>query len=175
MAPYPAEWERHLRLPDGRAVDVRPIRPDDEALYGPFLAATTAEDLRLRFFGPIKEFTHKFLSRFTHVDYDSAMAFIALDAATGEMLGVARLHANPDRASGEYAILVRSDLKGHGLGWRLMAMVIAFAREKDFRAIQGQVLRENTTMLSMCAQLGFKIESDPAARDICNVSLVLKG
>ena len=173
MAPYPKEWERHLALPDGEPVYVRPIRPDDEALYGPFLAAVTADDLRLRFFAPVKELGHSFIVRFTHIDYARAMAFIALDEATGAMLGVARLHPVTDQNSGEYAILVRSDLKGRGLGWRLMQLIVEYARAKGLRSIQGQVLHENTTMLQMCTELGFEISTDPGDPAICDVKLEL--
>jgi RimJ/RimL family protein N-acetyltransferase len=173
MAPYPKEWERHLTLPDGKPIYVRPVRPDDETLYGPFLAAVTADDLRLRFFAPVKELGHSFIFRLTHVDYARAMAFIAVDEATGEMLGVARLHPVTDENSGEYAILVRSDLKGRGLGWLLMQLIIEYARAKGLRSIQGQVLRENKTMLRMCAELGFEIVTDPGEQYICDVKLEL--
>jgi len=166
-------WERHIALPDGEAVHIRPLRPDDEPLYGPFLEAVTADDVRLRFFGPVKEFSHDFLARFIQIDYAKAMAFIALDEATGAMLGVARLHDKPDAASGEFAILIRSDLKSHGLGWQLMQLIVAYARAKDLRAIEGQVLRENEPMLHMCRELGFAIGEDPDAPYVCNVRLAL--
>jgi acetyltransferase len=92
--------------------------------------------LRLRFFAPIKELSHSFIARFTQLDYARAMAFIAIEEATGQMLGVVRIHADSEYRSGEYAILVRSDLKGHGLGWRLMELMIEYAsrsREKTLR------------------------------------------
>ena len=130
-------------------------------MYGPFLAAVTQEDLRLRFFAPLKEFSHSFIARFTQIDYARAMAFIAIKEATGEMLGVVRLHANTDYDRGEYAVLVRSDLKGKGLGWLLMQTIIEYARAEGIRLIEGQVLRENTTMLDMCRELGFEIAGDP--------------
>ncbi len=173
MAAYPKEWERHLTLQDGRAIYVRPIRPEDEPLYRTFFAAETAEDLRWRFFASVKDFSPKFIARLTQVDYATAMAFIALDEATGEMLGVARLHDNPDNDSGEYAILVRSDLKSHGLGWHLMQMIIAYGRAKGFRWIEGQVLHENLPMLDMCRELGFEISTDPDVPYICDVRLSL--
>jgi acetyltransferase len=166
-------WERHLTLPDGTAVHVRPIRPEDEQLYGPFFTAVTADDVRLRFFAAVKDFGHDFIARFTQIDYAKAMAFIALDEATGEMLGVARLHDDDDNGSGEYAILVRSDRKSHGLGWQLMQLIIAYARTKRLRAITGQVLHENDAMLTMCRELGFAISSDPDTPYICNVTLKL--
>jgi acetyltransferase len=173
MASYPKEWERHLTLPDGRAVYVRPVRPDDEPLYGPFFAAETAEDLRRRFFAPVKDFGHNFIARFTQIDYAKAMAFIALDEATGEMLGVARLHDIPDTGSGEYAILVRSDFKTHGLGWQLMQLIVGYGRAKGLRSIEGRVLHENSSMLDMCRELGFKITTNPDERYICDVKLSL--
>ena len=166
-------WERHITLSDGRAVFIRPIRPDDEALYGPFFATLTPDDLRLRFFGPVKDFGHAFVARFTQIDYAKAMAFIALDETTGEMLGVVRLHDNEDSLSGEYAILVRSDLKTHGLGWQLMQLMIAYARAKGLRDIEGQVLHENTMMLKMCKELGFEIVTVPDVPYICAVKLKL--
>jgi acetyltransferase len=101
------------------------------------------------------------------------MAFIALDEATGEMLGVARLHDTADNDSGEYAILVRSDLKTHGLGWQLMQMIIAYGRAKGLRCIEGQVLQANTLMLDMCRELGFDITSNRNEPSICDVKLSL--
>ena len=166
-------WERHIVLPDGEAVHIRPLRPDDEPLYGPFLEAVTADDVRLRFFGPVKEFSHDFLARFIQIDYAKAMAFIAIKEATGAMLGVARLHDKADMAGGEYAILIRSDLKSHGLGWQLMQLIIAYARAKGLRVIEGEVLHENEPMLHMCRELGFAISEDPDAPYVCNVRLTL--
>ncbi|MGB7099292.1 MAG: bifunctional acetate--CoA ligase family protein/GNAT family N-acetyltransferase [Xanthobacteraceae bacterium] len=161
IRPYPTEWQRQIKLQDGTAIIIRPVRPEDEPLYVPFFAAVTPADLRLRFFAPVKEFSHTFIARFTQIDYARAMAFIAIEEATGAMLGVVRLHADADYASGEYAILVRSDLKGRGLGWQLMQFIIEYARAEGIRSIHGQVLQENTTMLDMCRELGFQIMSDP--------------
>ena len=79
------------------------------------MTAVTQDDLRLRFFAPIKEFSHGFIARFTQIDYARAMAFIAIEETTGQMLGVVRVHADSEYRTAEYAILVRSDLKGHGL------------------------------------------------------------
>jgi RimJ/RimL family protein N-acetyltransferase len=173
METYPKEWERHLTMAKGRAVFVRPILPDDERLYGTFFSAETPEDLRQRFLSPPKDFSPAFISRFTHIDYAKAMAFIALDEATGEMLGVARLHRTVQSHRGEYAIIVRSDKKGHGLGRQLMQMIVAYARSKDIYCIEGQVLRDNIAMLRMCGKFGFVIRSNPEAPYICDVKLSL--
>src|SRR5262249_42038801 len=112
IRPYPKEWERRAQLRDGTKILVRPVRPEDEPLYGPFFAAITPEDLRLRFFAPVKEFGHTFIARFTQIDYARAMAFIATEDSSGKMLGVVRVHADANYERGEFAVLVRSDLKG---------------------------------------------------------------
>jgi len=173
IRPYPKQWERKLRLPDGTAVLMRPVRPEDEVLYPPFLNATAADDLRLRFFAPVKDFSHAFIARFTQIDYARAMAFLAIREATGEMLGVVRLHADANYERGEFAVLVRSDLKGHGLGWLLMRQIIDYGRSEGLRVIEGQVLRENATMITMCRELGFAVDGDACEADLVVVRLKL--
>jgi acetyltransferase len=167
IRPYPNAWERRDVLGTGRKVFFRPIKPEDEKLLRKFLEKITLEDLRLRFFAPIKEFSDIFIARLTQLDYARAMAFIAIDEATGEMLGVVRLHIDANFEAGEYAVLVRSDLKGQGLGWKLMELMIAYARSEGLQRIEGEVLAENTSMLEMCHELGFQIApvaSEPTLR-----------
>src|SRR5690554_7777043 len=89
------------------------------------------------------------------------MALAAIDPDTGEMLGAVRLVSDANYDRGEYGIMVRSDLKGAGLGWQLMQIMIEVAGWLGLNMIEGQVLRENTTMLSMCRQLGFGVAPDP--------------
>ena len=173
VRPYPKEWERSITLADKRTILVRPVRPADEAMFRAFFEKVTAEDLRLRFFAAVRDFSHQFIARLTQIDYARAIALVAIDPAGGDMLGAVRLHADGNFDKGEYAILVRSDLKGRGLGWALMQIIIEYARWLGLKAIEGQVLRENTTMLAMCRELGFTIKSDPAERDVFLVTLPL--
>ena len=173
VRPYPSQWQRHIEVNDGWRVFVRPIRPEDEPLIHDFLHHVTPQDLRLRFFAPMKEFTHEFIARLTQLDYARAMAFVAFDEATGDLVGAVRIHSDSIYESGEYAILLRSDLKGRGLGWALMQMIIEYARSEGLKVISGDVLAENTVMLAMCRSLGFEVKSDPVEHDICNVRLTL--
>jgi acetyltransferase len=173
VRPYPSRWQRHLKVKDGWQIFVRPIRPEDEPLIHEFLRHVTSHDLRLRFFAPMKEFSHEFIARLTQLDYARAMAFVAFDEVTNELLGVVRIHSDSIYESGEYAILLRSDLKGRGLGWALMQLIIEYARSEGLKAISGDVLTENTVMLTMCRSLGFEVKSDPDEHDICNVRLAL--
>ena len=173
IRPYPKEWERRARLPDGTPVLIRPVRPEDQRIYPPFLERVTPDDLRMRFFAPVKSFSHTFIARFTQIDYARAMAFIAIDEASGEMLGVGRLHMLTHSDAGEYAVLVRSDLKGRGLGWLLMQTLIEYARAEGIRTVQGEVLAENTTMLRMCAELGFSVADNPDEPGVRTVTLTV--
>ena len=163
----------HDALPDGTHVLTRPLKPEDAALYPDFVAQVSPDDLRLRFFAAVKELSDDRISELTRLDYTRAMAFIAIDEATGKMLGVVRLHLDEDRQGGEYAVIVRSELKGHGLGWLLMRRMIDHARAIGLAQVHGQVLAENTTMLRMCAELGFRIEDDPTEKGIKVVRLEL--
>jgi acetyltransferase len=172
VRPYPVEWERRLVLP-GLNVLARPVRPEDAPLFNPFLARTTQDDLRLRFFAPIKELGAPFIARLTQLDYARAMAFAAIDEATGDLLGVVRLHADSQYRTAEYAILVQSDLKGRGLGWKLMELIIDYARAEGLQRLTGQVLRQNSTMIRMCRELGFDVKTDEHNTDMFAVSLTL--
>ena len=118
IRPYPNQWEASAETAEGMRLLIRPIRPTDEALLAAFQTKLSPEDIRLRFLAPRKEFSHKTNARFTQIDYARAMAFVALSQDQQELLGVARLAADPDYTSAEYAIIVRSDLKrrGHRLG-----------------------------------------------------------
>jgi acetyltransferase len=84
------------------------------------------------------------------------------------------LHADSAYETAEYAILLRSDLKGRGLGWAMMKLLIEYAKSEGLKYLTGQVLRGNQAMLQMCRDLGFSVKADPDDGDICIVSLPLK-
>lgn len=154
LRPYPSNWERELEI-KGERITVRPIRPEDEALYGAFIDKLTLQDIRLRFFGLTAKPTHDQIARFTQIDYARAMAFVAIHPDTGELLGVSRLASNPDYTDAEFAVIVRSDLKGRGIGWALMQTLIEYARAEPIGALYGDVLKWNEGMLQLCRELGF--------------------
>ncbi len=170
IRPYPSQWESRVDVGTLGSVLLRPVRPDDERLYAAFFARVSAEDARLRFFAPPPETSHRFLARLTQIDYAREMAFIALDIA-GSLLGVARLVADPDLERAEYAILVRSDLKGRGLGRALMAHLVRYGHAIGLREIHGDVLRDNQTMIAMCRELGFAVEANPEDATLVRVTL----
>jgi GNAT superfamily N-acetyltransferase len=166
--------ERHLVLRDNWRIFVRPIKPDDGLLIRDLLGHVSKEDLRLRFFDSIKEFSQPFIAKLTELDGARALASVAFDEASREMLGVVWLYCDSMLATGEYAILLRSDLKGRGLGWALMQRIIEYAKSEGLSRIDGQILQENSVMLKMCRELGFEVKTDAEDRGLCDVILVLK-
>ena len=152
---------------------MRPVRPEDEEMYRAFFETVPQNDLRLRFFAPVKSFSHAFLARLTQIDYARAYAVAAIKAETGELLGGVRLMMNADLTEGEYAILLGPLVKGQGLGWRLMEMMIDYGRSMGLEKIEGQVLTENQPMLQMCKALGFRLRESRDEPGVTNVTLDL--
>lgn len=159
IRPYPRALEETISLRSGETILLRPIRPEDEPEHHEFVARVSADDFRLRFFSPMRTLQHSEMARFTQIDYEREMAFIATKPGSDghpETLGVVRAITDPDNIQAEFAVLVRTDFKGHGLGELLMRKIIDYCRQRGTREIVGDILRENQAMRTLAAELGFK-------------------
>ena len=159
IRPYPGELDETVEW-RGRTLVLRPIRPEDTPRHRQFLARVTPRDLYTRFFTGVRELPEADLAHLTQIDYDRDMAFVAVGreaAGAEEILGVARACADPDNDEAEFAVLVRSDLKGQGLGTLLMRKLIRYCREHGTRELRGDVMTENAAMLHLARTLGFKL------------------
>lgn len=177
IRPYPSAWVQTV-VWRGRKLVVRPIRPEDEAAHSAFIQSLDPTDRRMRFFSTRRSaFAHVELARMTQIDYAREMAFIAStdpDPAKAQTLGVVRAITDPDNQAAEYAIVIRSELKGSGLGRLLMLRIIDYVRSRGTRRIVGEVLRENRGMLKLLAQLGFRAVRDPDDDELMRVTLELE-
>ncbi len=168
IRPYPKELEEDVAVGDGRILLLRPIRPEDEPALQEAFARFTPEQIRLRFFVPMKTLSHVVAARFTQIDYDREMALVLTEhgiPGRTPIYAVVRISADPDNERGEYAIIVRPDMTGLGLGLLLMRRIIDYARRRGIGEVHGDVLHENTTMLRLCAALGFQrraVADDPS-------------
>lgn len=163
VRPYPAELDRSIEW-QGRTLRLRPIRPEDEAQHHAFLDQADPEDLRLRFFQAPHRMTHDQLARMTQIDYEREMALVLVDEqAEGgpRTLGVGRLVRDPDNVEAEFAVMVRSDQKGRGLGRLLMRALLDYAASQGTQRVVGDVLRENHAMLGLARELGFTSRPHP--------------
>jgi acetyltransferase len=158
IRPYPAQLETVIETRTGARYGVRPIRPDDAPRLQAHVAACAPEDLRMRFLGALKSLPPQLALRLSQIDYAREMAFVAVPQSQPDVIaGVVRLSADPDGERAEFAVLVRSDLKGHGLGYRLMEAIIDYARSAGVKELFGDALAENAAMLQMAGELGFGI------------------
>jgi acetyltransferase len=177
IRPYPNELEREITLVDGRRLFLRPVRPEDEPSFHRTFARLTPEEIRMRFFVPMRVLSHVAAARFTQIDYDREMALVLTDrgrAGTTEVYGVVRMVADPDNERAEFAIIVRSDTAGQGAGHQMMEALIAHARGRGTGELWGDVLHENHTMLELCDNLGFQRDYEATGdRTVVRVRLAL--
>jgi len=179
IRPYPKKLETMIEDAEGDRYFLRPIKPEDEPLMHEMVAEMDPEDLRLRFFSPVKRLTHDTVARLSQIDYDREMAFVAqpVDDAgkpLRDIAGIVRIAADPDNMRAEYAVIVSSHLKGHGLGRRLMMEIIAYAKLRGIGEIFGEVLRENKPMLALAEQLGFSRHANDDEPELVEVRLSLQ-
>lgn len=161
IRPYPTELEEGAWLKDQSHVLLRPIRPEDEPAHKQFVLKVSDEDRYKRFFADVGELGHEELARMTQIDYDREMAFVAVGqdgAFSQQILGVVRAISNPDLSDAEFAILVRSDLKGLGLGKLMMEKIVRYARERGIGQLSGMTMPSNRGMINLAKRLGFKID-----------------
>jgi acetyltransferase len=157
IQPYPAHLVQR-RPWQGRELTMRPIRPEDEPQHLAFLERLTPEDIRMRVFYSRRTLPRSELARLVQIDYEREMAFLATAVGEGgaeETLGTARATCDPDNDTAEFGLIVRSDLKGQGLGRLLMEALIAHLRQRGTRRLVGEVLAENRGMRALCQRLGF--------------------
>jgi acetyltransferase len=176
IRPYPRELEGTLELRDGSRLPIRPMTPEDEPRIQDAFLRLTPEDVRLRFFSPLRVLHHDLAAQLVNIDYDRAMAFVAFEPPGDErssVVATGRLAADPDRQRAEYAVTVRSDWQGRGVGRALMLKLIDYARSRGIRELFGYVLRENATMLAVSRRLGFTVRGSDEGPGVLRVSLAL--
>lgn len=174
IVPYPRELEQPFVLPDGRRCLLRPIRAEDELPMREAFRQLSPERRYMRMFAALDELPHELAARATQIDYDREMAFvIAEDKPAGEaaLYGGVRLLSDANRERGEFAITVIDTLAGHGIGRRLMQVLIDYAKSLGLREVAGDVLASNQPMLALCRSLGF--QSTRMEGDVVRVRLVL--
>ncbi len=178
IMPYPRHLEGSITVRDGSTLHLRPIRPQDAASLNAMIARCDPHDIRMRFFTALKSLPSALAARLTQIDYDREMAFVALDPSTAhlecpDVVGVVRLMSQPNLRKAEYAVIVRSDMKGKGLGFILMQLIITYAKQMGIQTLIGEVLAENKAMLLMCEELGFVKRVDEEDNAVMRVSLDL--
>jgi acetyltransferase len=173
IRPYPSELEETVLTADGSKFLLRPIRPEDEPQLAAAFAQLSPQAIRMRFFSTMRELPHSLAARLSQIDYDREMALVLTDpgsAGRQPVYGVVRLAADPDNERAEYAIVVRDDMAGRGLGMLLMERMLAYAERRGIKEVFGDVLAENKRMLDIARRLDFTAERLSAQPDIIRVT-----
>jgi len=160
IRPYPQHLEEQVELKDGQFCLFRPILPEDEPLLRDFISQVTKEDLYYRYFSEINEFTHEDLANMTQIDYDREMAIVAVrEGEEGpEIIGVTRAISDADNIDAEFSVLVRSDLKGLGMGRRLLEKMIRYTRHHGLQQLNGITMPHNRGMITLARKLNFHVD-----------------
>jgi acetyltransferase len=176
IRPYPRQLEEPFPMPNGETLLLRPILPEDAPRLDTLLAHMSPQSVRMRFFTLIKELPSYVRARLTQIDYEREMALALVSAGApgkAEIFAVVRISADPDNDTAEFAIALRDELAGQGIGTRLMERMIAYARDRGIRRMMGIVLMENAAMIDICRRLGFRIEYESGRPDAVQVTLDL--
>ena len=174
---YPDQLEESVDW-QGETLLLRPIRPEDGEAHVRFFHHLNSDDVRLRAFSAVSELLPSQVARLTQIDYDREMAFVATRAQAdggSETLGVVRAVADPDNQCAEFAIIVRSDIKGRGLGRLLMDKIIAYCRQRGTRQLVGVALAHNRGLIRLAQSLGFEVSRSPEGDDMVALRLPLDG
>lgn len=154
-------WHERQRLPNGRELLIRPIRPEDAEPLRSGFSLLEPEEIRQRFLYALKELTPEMAERFTRINPKSEFALVAAEPLPpGEALvgAVARVAIDDSGRDAEFAILVSHYIAGMGLGRYLMTRLVKWARGKKIERLYGDVFEHNHAMLSLAQSLGFERE-----------------
>ena len=168
IRPYPTQYIGSTHLRDGHEVTLRPIRPEDEPLMVKFHEALSERTVYLRYFGLSStrhRVAHERLSRICFVDYDRQIVLVAENEDPGtklrQIIAVGRLSKLHVRNEAEFAIVVRDDCQGQGLGEELLRRLTEIGRKEKLSRISALMLRENNAMQAVAKKLGYQITSHP--------------
>ncbi|KXJ43196.1 MAG: GCN5 family acetyltransferase [Cycloclasticus sp. Phe_18] len=176
IPPYPQKYEELVRLSSGKTFQIRPIKPEDEPALIKNFELLTKEEIRFRFFHAIKEMNHSMAARFTQIDYDREMAFVATDpngTPDWKLHAVARLIIDSSGDYAEFALVVNHLVSGQGLGTLLMYRLISYAKKQGLKGLYGDVLKENEVMISICKKVGFTVQTKTEDPNIITCELRL--
>ena len=160
-APYPAELEKPVILPDGCEILIRPIRPDDVDRLEAFFSRLSPTTIYFRFHAPLREMPRRALERYCSVDYQDTMALVAqVGQEDGlALVGVTRYARLPKSDLAEAAVVVEDTWQRRGLGRELLITLSEIGSQNGIQGFTAAVLAENAAIRRICAQSGYACTS----------------
>lgn len=175
--PLGRPWCEAIRLDNGRALILRPIVPEDASRLRRSFRELTPEEVRFRFFHPIRELSPELARSLSTLDPEQAFALVVIEARPPDRarLGaVARVALDPDGRAAEFALVVGGEIAGYGLGRYLLQRLTEWCRKKHLEIIYGRIMTENDRMLRLAGQLGFELRHEPDAPGVVRATRRLR-
>lgn len=169
-------WHESIRLPNGREVLIRPIRPEDAPPLQAAFALLEPDEIRNRFLHEVKELTDEHVHRLTHPDPRGEFVLVAAEPyPAGEALvgAVGRVCLVEGTHDAEFSILVSRYIRDMGLGRHLILRLVRWARGQKVERLYGDVFDQNQPMLALCESLGFTRQRDADSPGLFRVMLDL--
>lgn len=155
------EWSARLTTISGLSLNVRPASPEDEPALAELFRSASLEDLRFRFLSSMKTVGPGLLHQMIEVDHDKTENLLAFDARDQRLAATAMLALDEAMESAEVAVLVRSDLKGQGLGWALLEHACDYASARGIKRVYSVESSENRAAISLEKEMGFSAQPFP--------------
>lgn len=155
-----AKYSAMERLHDGRGVEIRALRPEDQAGLLAAIDRTSSQSMYRRFFGAKREFSEKEVAHFLKVDFINHVALVAVVEEEGRAAIVAGgryVTLRPGVA--EVAFVVIDGYQGQGIGAALLRHLAVIARDSGLKEFIAEVLPENIPMLKMFEKSGLKLST----------------
>ena len=169
IRPYPRRYVSSWTTKDGTPVTIRPIRSEDEPLLVKFHKTLSEQSVKSRYGKTLSldyRIAHQRLARVCGTDYDWETVLVAdrsiPDSNEHEILGVARL-TKTDEGEAKFGILISDAWQGHGLGTRLLEMLLKAAQAEGFNRVTGRILSDSLAMRSLSEKIGFTLSAIPDA------------
>lgn len=164
-------------LGEDRNYLIRPIQWNDKEGLIDLFNHLSPESRYLRFAHAISQLPNDFLENILHLDYKKEMALVAVlqsQAASEEIIGISRYVSLPNQNTCEFSLSVSDSHTAHGIGTHLMLDLIGHAKENGLQEMVGYVLSNNSKMLHLVTELGFKISTIDHDPDFKTASLSLQ-
>jgi acetyltransferase len=166
IRPYPHQYVKPWTMKNGVAINIRPIRPEDEPLMVKFHEVLSEHSIYMRYFRALnlgQRVAHERLTRICFIDYDREMALVAVrryEDGRREIIGAGRLSKEHLHNEAEFALIISDAYQGEGLGSELLRRLIQWGEDEKLERIVAYMLPQNSAMRAICKQLGFSLRPE---------------
>ena len=159
-----ANYSAMDRMRDGRVLEIRALKPSDEADMLAAVERSSAQSLYRRFMGAKRGFSDKERAFFMNVDFDNHVALVAVlkEADRASIVAGGRYIVEKPGIA-EIAFAVVDDYQGQGIGAVLLRHLAILARQAGLKEFTAEVLPDNTPMLKVFERSGLKFSSKRSA------------